>query len=327
MTDPTPDTAAPSERSSAAASERTAPAASERPRTAARIISIATTVLGAAVIAGTLGSTAVSAAAGMRGSDDTRVGVAGVTDLDVDVAGARLTVAFADVATAQLTVDGARGRSDDRGSGVRGRSDDRGGPSDRGRRGGSADAAREDDGDRGGWRMERDGDTLEVTSPEGTWFSAGPRSAATLTLPLDLAEGVLDAEFDIGAGSLDLAGEYRSLTVDVAGGRVDVDGTATSLDLTVTGGQAAVALADVAEARMELAGGRLSTAFTGEAPRRTDIELTAGSADVLLPDEAYRVTVDDGMGEVDDRLQAADGAAGAPRVNVSATFGSVVLRS
>ncbi|MBM3714982.1 MAG: hypothetical protein FJW64_04475 [Actinobacteria bacterium] len=318
MTDPSPDTAAPSERSSAAASERTAPAAvsSGRPRTAARIISIATTVLGAAVIAGTLGSTAVSAAAGMRGSDDTRVGVVGVTDLDVDVAGARLTVAFADVATAQLTVDGARGRSDDRG-----------GPGDRGRRGGTADAARGGDGDRGGWRMERDGDTLEVTSPEGTWFAAGPRSAATLTLPLDLADGVLDAEFDIGAGSLDLAGEYRSLTVDVAGGRVDVDGTATSLDLTVTGGQAAVALADVAEARMELAGGRLSAALTGEAPRRTDIELTAGSADVLLPDEAYRVTVDDGMGEVDDRLPAADGAAGAPRVNVSATFGSVVLRS
>lgn len=290
------------------------PATPERPRTAARVISIATTVLGVVVIAGTLGGTAVSATAGVRSSGEARAtDVTGVTDLDVDVAGARLTVVFDDVATAQLTVDGGRGG-------------DRGGPGDRSRRG-DGDRGRGSDGDSGGWRMERDGDTLEVTSPEGTWFASGPRSTATLTLPTELADGVLDAEFDIGAGSLDLAGEYRSLTVDLAGGRFDADGAATALDLTVAGGQADVTLADVDEARVELAGGRLAAELTGDAPRRTDVEVTAGSADVVLPDAAYRVTTDDGMGEVDDRLRASDGAAGDPRVEVSATFGSVVLRS
>lgn len=260
-----------------------------RPRTAARVISIATIALGAAVIAGTLGSTAVSATAQMsRVSDNQAVTVAGVSRLEADVAGGGLVIAFDDVARAELDVDRA--------------------------------------GDAPGWTLDQRGDTLRVSSPEGGWFR-GDRggSSATLTLPRELEDGVLDAAFDVSGGTLNLVGTYRALAIDLAGGRVTVDATAPSVELTVAGGTARADLVGVDDASFELAGGELTAALRGDAPGETDIEVTAGSADITLPDDVYRVSVDDGTGRVDNRLLTTTDA-GAPSVDVTATFGAVLLR-
>ena len=96
-------------------------------------------------------------------------------------------------------------------------------------------------------------------------------------------------------------------------------------ELTVAGGTARADLVGVDDASFELAGGELTAALRGDAPSETDIEVTAGSADITLPDDVYRVSVDDGTGRVDNRLLTTS-EAGAPSVDVTATFGAVLLR-
>jgi len=272
------------------------PAAPEPPRRrgAAFAVSVVTIVVGTVVAVGTLAGTGFSAVASMadwRGetsSYDVSSDTSSLplTDLRIDLAGGELTVEYGDVDSPQLDAD------------------------DRGRR---------------GWTFERDGDSLRVASPSGSFVDAGRGARATLTLPRDLDGSGITADIQVTGGALDLTGDFGDVTVEVAGGTATLDGAARDVDLTVSGGSATAAMTDAETAAFEVAGGELTATLSGMTPTRTDVEVTAGSADITLPDDDYRVRVDDGMGSVDNGLRT-DSSATAT-VDVTATMGSVTLRS
>lgn len=277
-----------------------APAAPEPPRRrgAAFAVSAITIVVGACVALGTLAGTGVSAVARMadwRGdsvSSDSSYdasydsSTAQLADLDIDLAGGELTVEFGDVEAAQLDAD-TRGRS--------------------------------------GWTFERDGDSLRVASPSGSFVDAGRGSRATLVLPRDLDGAGIRADIQVTGGALEMTGDFGDVTVEVAGGTASVDGAARDVDLTVSGGSASARIQDAETASFEVAGGELTATLDGVTPTRTDVEVTAGSADITLPDDEYRVRIDDGLGAVDNGLRTSSSAVA--EVDVQATMGSVRLRS
>lgn len=271
------------------------PASPEPPRRgAAFAVSVITIVVGAAVAVGTLAGTGVSAVASMadwRGdtsSYDVTSDSSGLplTDLEIDLAGGELTVQYGDVDSAQLDADS------------------------RGRR---------------GWTFEQDGDALRVASPSGSFVDAGRGSRATLTLPRDLDGSGITADIQVTGGALEMTGDFGDVTVEVAGGTATLDGAARDVDLRVSGGSAAASIADAETAAFEVTGGELTATLSGATPTRTDLEVTAGSADITLPDDEYDVRVDDGVGSVDNALRTSSSAAAT--VDVTATMGSVSLRS
>jgi len=287
MTSPTPlDSATPTPTPTPAP----APAAPPSRRTAAVAVSVVTIVVGAVAFLGTVGGTAISAAVTLSDTGEYgnggSISARGLTDLDIDVAGGSLTIEYGDVSDAELA---ARA----------------GGPD--------------------GWTFERQGDTLRVASPERPGPSAwGGGRSATLTLPRELAGTGLDATLQVTGGSLDVDATLGALRVDLAGGEVTVEGAARSLDLTVAGGSASVELDDVGTASFEIAGGELSADLSGTTPSRTTVSLTAGSADIVLPDDTYRVTTE-GVGSVDNALRTSSSATAV--VDVEAALGRVSLSS
>ncbi|MDQ1136419.1 hypothetical protein QE410_001218 [Microbacterium sp. SORGH_AS 1204] len=272
-----------------------APSASEPPRRrgAAFAVSVITIAVGACVAVGTLAGTGVSAVASMadwRGQtatyDSSTDGTTEqLTELDIDLAGGALTVEFGDVAFAQLDAD-SHGRK--------------------------------------GWTFERDGDSLRVVSPSGSFADWGSGSRATLVLPQDLDGSGIRADIQVTGGALEMTGGFGDVTVEVAGGTASVDGVARDIDLTLSGGSATARLTDVETAAFEVAGGELTATLDGVAPTRTDVEVTAGSADITLPDDEYDVRIDDGLGSVDNGLLTSSSAVA--EVDVQATMGSVRLR-
>ncbi|WP_314454537.1 hypothetical protein [uncultured Microbacterium sp.] len=273
-----------------------APAAPEPPRRrgAAFAVSVVTIVVGAVVAVGTLAGTGVSAVAGMadwRG-DTSSYDVSSdssalaLTDLQIDLAGGDLTVEYGDVESAQLDAD-SRGRQ--------------------------------------GWTFDQEGDSLRVASPSGSFVDAGRGARATLTLPWDLEGSGITADIRVTGGALELTGGFGDVTVEVAGGVATLDGAARDIGVTVTGGSATAALMDAEAAAFEVAGGELTATLSGLTPTSTDVEVTAGSADITLPDDEYDVRVDDGLGSVDNGLRTSSSASAT--VDVTATMGSVTLRS
>ncbi|WP_150958939.1 DUF4097 domain-containing protein [Microbacterium testaceum] len=262
-------------------------------------VSVVTIVVGSVVALGTLVGTGVPAVASLvdwRGqatsydsstSDDATGDVMSqLADLDVELAGGSLTIEFGDVPSARLDAD------------------------DRGRR---------------GWTFERSGDSLRVASPSGSFVGWGTGSRATLVLPRDLDGAGVRADIRVTGGSLEATGGFGDVRVEVAGGTASLDGSARDVDLAVTGGSASARVADVETTSFEVAGGELTARLSGVAPTRTDVEVTAGSADVMLPDDEYDVHLDDGMGSVDNGLRTSSTASA--EVDVTATMGSVRLRS
>jgi hypothetical protein len=209
-----------------------------------------------------------------------------LTDLQIDLAGGELTVEYGDVESAQLDAD-SRGRQ--------------------------------------GWTFDQEGDSLRVASPSGSFVDAGRGARATLTLPWDLEGSGITADIRVTGGALELTGGFGDVTVEVAGGVATLDGAARDIDVTVTGGSATAAIMDAEAAAFEVAGGELTATLSGVTPTRTDVEVTAGSADITLPDDEYRVRVDDGVGSVDNGLRTSSSATAT--VDVTATMGSVRLRS
>ncbi|MBD8478744.1 DUF2807 domain-containing protein [Microbacterium sp. CFBP 8794] len=267
------------------------PPAPPRRRGTALAVSIATIVVGGCVLLGAVVGTGVSAAATFRDSgtavDAGETSTNGLTDLDVEVAGGALTIEYGDVADARLDTSGR---------------------------------------DSSGWTFERDGDTLRVSSPRaGLVGWAGDATSATLTLPRTSATTDLDARIDVAGGALDLDIDLASLTVELAGGTVDLSGSARTLDVSVAGGAASTTLTGVDTATFEVAGGNLSATLDGGAPAHTTVKVTAGSADVTLPDDAYDVTIDGGLGNVDNRLRTSPSATSV--VDVEAELGQVSLTS
>ncbi|MXS73914.1 hypothetical protein CSIV_13630 [Microbacterium sp. CSI-V] len=176
----------------------------------------------------------------------------------------------------------------------------------------------------GGWTLEQDGDTLKVATPRRSFSDWGNGAQATLTLPQDLERTNLDLRVEVAGGSLDLAGDYGDVDVQVAGGGATVTGSASALSISVSGGSATADVEGVDAATFEVTGGDLVADLTGAAPARTSIEVTAGSADIGLPDDTYRVS-SDGPGSVDSSLKTSPTAT--PRIDVQATLGSVTLRT
>lgn len=269
----------------------TPPAAPAPPRRrgAAFAVSIVTIVVGACIALGTVAGTGASAVVVLRDADRNSVSVddaeQAVGSLDIDVTGGALTIAYGDVGSARL--DAAQNRSR--------------------------------------WTFERRGDSLRVASPNGTFVGLGTGSSATLTLPREWAVSGLGVDAQVSGGTLDLQGDYGTVSIRVAGGTTSLSGAASEIDLNVSGGSASVQLRDVGTAVFEVAGGEVTAQLRGSTPARTDVELTAGSIDLRLPDDEYRVRVDDGLGQVDNALRQSSTATA--EVDVTATMGEVRLRS
>ena len=246
-------------------------------------------VVGGLALAGG-GATAAFAAAGDLSRTDSvqSIDVRGVDSVDLDASAAEVRVVFGDVDEAELSVHGERD---------------------------------------GAWTLDRDGDELIVRSPHtvfGWWFGRwfDDDRSAVLTLPREL-EGI-DASFTLNAGGLDVSGEYGELDLEVAAGGVTVDGSATSLDVDLSAGRADVSLDAVAEADLHVSAGTLRVDLTGTAPRETSIDVSAGSAEITLPDDGYVVTQDVSGGSLDNRLgQASDSR---NSIDVTLSAGSVTLR-
>jgi hypothetical protein len=262
------------------------PAAPARSK-GALAVAIGTIIVGGCVILGTLVSTGISAAYDLRGSE------AGPPLQQSDVQGVR-----------DLDVDLAGGALSISYDDV----------SDAELSGGGA----------GAWTLERRGNTLHVSSPRRSFADWGSGSQATLTLPQSLERADLDLRVEVAGGTLDLTGDYGNVDVQVTGGAATLSGGASALTLSVSGGSITADVDGADAATFEVTGGDLTADLTGAAPARTSVEVTAGSADIGLPDETYRLT-SDGPGSVDNSLRTSPTAT--PRVDVQATIGSVTLRT
>ncbi|MFJ4038155.1 hypothetical protein ACIPVB_08705 [Microbacterium sp. NPDC090007] len=267
----------------------TPPPPPARRRGAAFVISVVTIVAGACIAFGTFVGTGLSAAHGMAASRWDAVASGQTTS---EVARGALSSLDVVVAGAQLTVTS-----------------------------GDVEAPELDAATSGpnAWTFERDGDRLRVVSPSGTFI--GDQAAATLTLPRD---AVVSADVRVSGGSVEADGDFDALDVEVNGGSATLSGTARSVDLSLAGGTASLRLDDTATAAFDVAGGRLTAALNGSTPERVRVDVTAGSADIALPDDEYAVTTDEGVGTVDNALRT--NAEAAAQVDVTATMGRVTLR-
>lgn len=258
-------------------------------------IAILTAVVGGVALVGTGAGAAVASAVDITRTDETQTAdVDGVTAFGADMAAGNVSIRFEDVEEAQLNVTGA---SDGR------------------------------------WVLERDDDELVLRDREDwlawglgawSWFgSSVGEERVELILPESLA-GV-DADLTLGAGRLVAEGDFGALDVELAAGYVNVTGSATSLDARLSAGSAEFEIADAEDVDLELSAGRLVAEITGEAPRRVDLEVSAGALDLTLPDVAYSVSQDVSAGTLDNRLQTRSDGQNSVSVNVSA--GSATLRA
>lgn len=241
-----------------------------------------------AVVAGSTGGFSAPNASGSGGSHS--VAVDGVTSIEVESNASDFELRFDDVPDARLDIVGET---------------------------------------RYHWDIAVDDDELVVTSGQPFWdfclgwCSAGP-ARVTLTLPEELNTGNLDAELEVAAGSLRADGDFRSLDLDMSAGAAVVEGSARSLSLGLSAGRVDVQLDSVREAVFDLSAGRADVQLTGDAPRRTGIDVSAGNLDLALPDETYSVQSEVSAGNIDNLLRTDPGSSRTIEASVSA--GSVVLK-
>ncbi len=264
------------------------PSASGTPR----VIAIVVIVFGALVILGGILSAVISTAAAASVHTTTRsVAVAGVSELDVDVAAGSLRVEFADVAEAELEVTSSWGA------------------------------------DR--WTFDRQDDRLVVSSPErfgpwffDGWFADGPGDAV-LRLPSSL-EGA-NADISLAAGDLGIEGAFGELALDLGAGRADIAGSADTVTADVSAGRADLDLDDVSTASLTVSAGALNAVLTGSQPGDIVVDVSAGSMELTVPEGDYDVTSDVSAGGFDNQVGSSPGASSTIDVRVSA--GQVLLRS
>ncbi|MGP3533353.1 hypothetical protein ACTU3I_01055 [Microbacterium sp. RD1] len=255
-------------------------------RTAGRVITILTAVLGGAILlAIILGGVRASLGAALARSETRTAAVGGVSNLDIDVSAAALVVRFDEVREATLDVRDSRG---------------------------------------GSWTLERDGDTLRVETPRTpffSWFGSG-NGQATLVLPAEL-EGS-DARFGLGAGSLSAEGAFGALQLDMSAGRMNVTGSAAQVTAEASAGRAELDLDDVDSADLQLSAGEMNVRLGGSAPTLVDVSVSAGSLQLDVPDAVYDVRSDVSAGSLDNRVRT-DSAASA-QIVVEVSAGGVTLR-
>lgn len=234
-----------------------------------RPILIATAVVGGLALLGAGGTGAFAAVSDLTRSDSaSTLDVTGVTSLDLEVGASDVTVEFSDVDQAELVVTGGRG---------------------------------------GQWRLDRDDDELVVRSPQsffgwsfGNWF--GNEETVVLTLPEELQSSRFDADLSLSAGSLDIDGEFGTLSVEVGAGALTVSGSASTVDADVNAGRAEIDLENVDDADLTVAAGRLMADFTGTAPDSVILDVSAGTLELTVPDESYDVRSEVSAGSFDNRL-------------------------
>jgi hypothetical protein len=258
-------------------------------RGSARAVATVAIVAGSVLLAGAVTTSVVSSVrnAGVR-AETLTADAAGVVDLQIDIAAADLTIAYADTDRAELAITGN--------------------PSD--------------------WRLDRVGDALTVRTDRGWWpsfggFDGGDR--AVLTLPESFSDREVDAALSLSAGSITADGVWRELDVDLSAGAIDVTGAADALDIDVSAGRTTVDLADVSTAIVGVSAGSVNGELTGAAPDDVQVDVSAGRVDLVLPDESYRVVSDVSAGSFDNRLDTSDSASRDVTVSVSA--GNVTLRT
>lgn len=257
----------------------------------AKVVAILTATLGGAIALGLVGSAVITTVvSASTGTETSAVTAAGVRELDIDVSAGSLRLEFADVSQASLDVTGGWGS--------------------------------------GGWTLEREGDELIVSSPDwtfgGSWLFGGD-VRAVLTLPRALETTVLDAQFTISAGELDASGRFGELGIDMGAGSARVSGEARDVTAGISAGRADLDLAGVDSADLRVSAGRFEARLTGDQPSLVDLEVSAGSLDLTLPEGSYDVTSSAEAGQVDNRLETS--ASSPNRVAVQLSAGSVSLRS
>jgi len=274
-----------------AAPERAAEAP-QPPAGGSRVVAIVIIVLGAIVLLGAMTSAVIGTIASASVHTSTRsLDAAGVEDLGIDAAAGTLRVEFTDVQEAELEVTSSWGAEN--------------------------------------WRFERDGDSLEVASPDRLgwfgwrgWFGDGGADAV-LRLPSAL-EG-LDADVSLAAGEFVTDGEFGELDLSLAAGSFDVSGSARSLSADVSAGRGTLELDGVSEAELTVSAGSLDAVLTGERPDVIDADVSAGTLRMTVPEGDYDVTSDVSAGEFDNGIGSMPGASSTIRVQVSA--GQAVLES
>lgn len=259
-----------------------------------KAVAIITAVIGGIALAGA-GTTAAFGAVhsfGAAGDHADSVNAEGITELDVDGAASSVSIRFGDVDEAELAVTG----SDDR------------------------------------WRLERDGDELTLRNPDQwwgwggdwLWFGGDERDThVELVLPRELSG--IDADFSLGAGSLEIEGDFGDVDAEVGAGALTMDGAATSIDVDVSAGRADLTLVDVDEADLTVSAGKLVVELADTAPRDVTIEVSAGSLELTLPDEAYNLSQNVSAGSLDNGLRTSNDSSRTIDAQVSA--GSAVLRA
>lgn len=257
----------------------------------AKVVAILTASLGGVIALALVGGTVIStiAAASVR-TETQAVDATGVNGLDVDVSAGSFRIDFADVDDATLDVTGGWAG--------------------------------------GGWTLERDEDELIVSAPDwsfgGGWLFGGD-VRATLTLPRELEDTVLDAQFTVAAGDLDASGRFGELEVDLGAGEVNVSGEAREVSADISAGRAELDLSGVQSADLTVSAGQLDGRFDGSQPRLVEVNVSAGSLDLALPDGDYDVTSNVSAGQLDNRLDTS--ASASNRIAVELSAGQVILRS
>lgn len=271
--------------------------------TVSRTIAIITSAFGGLVVLAVAGFAALGAAfdsgaLGMRqgvsidesGNRVQTADVSGIDSLDVESSASDFTLRFADVPEARLEVSGESNRA---------------------------------------WSLGVEEGELSVKSERPfPGFCLGwcgdQAERVTLTLPARLGHGVLDAELEVSAGSLSAEGSFRDLDLTLSAGALYFDGTAGSLSADVSAGRGEITVADAQEADFEVSAGRLEAVLTGSAPKRTEVEVSAGHLDLTVPGGLYDVRSDVSAGSLENRLETSSRADRSIVVSVSA--GAAVLR-
>lgn len=255
------------------------------PRTSSRVVSILVAVVGGVVVLGTLASVALSTVAlANRRQDAAAVAITGVDALDIDVSAGSLTVGYADVPEARLTVDRGAGSSP--------------------------------------WTFENRDGTLTVASPDhlpAFGWPFGGSGTARLTLPASLRHSALDARVQVDGGTVRLTGgRFDDLQASTDAGSLRISGVARTVTGTSSAGDAQLVLRDVESARIDVSAGRTVATLEGAAPHAVEATVSAGMLQLAMPAGAYDVTSDVSAGAFHNALGSTPGAANTVHAEVSA---------
>ncbi|HAY44551.1 MAG TPA: hypothetical protein DCY59_13945, partial [Micrococcaceae bacterium] len=229
-----------------------APVAPQTPQPAGskKSMTIVMAILGALIILGVIATSAWRASNSLSTSNTSQaLSTEGINELDVEVDAGKFNILFAEVPTATLDVQSARG---------------------------------------GEWKLRRDGNALVVRSPNnwGDWCFTGcdwEENEVVLTLPKSLDNGELDANLQMSAGEFSVDGNFNDLVMEMSGGTLEAAGSAKALLVELGAGKTEINMDNVQSAVFDVSAGRIDTALTGTAPENIQANVSAGMLQLTLP--------------------------------------------